>query len=48
MTPRKKDPLKTPETVTSSVEEDSSICSEAGEGSCPKSSVAKDDKNASC
>lgn len=47
MTPRKKDRIQSPETVTSSAEEDSKILTESGDGSCPKSSVSKASTNSS-
>jgi len=48
MDPRKKDRLQTPETITSSAEDESSTCSEAEENSCPKSGVSKSGDSASC
>lgn len=48
MAPRKKDRIQNPETITSPVEEDSSLCSDVEDGSCPKSVVSKNNDNASC
>lgn len=48
MDPRKKDRLQTPETITSSVEEEAGAGSGAGESSCPKSGVSRSDDSASC
>lgn len=47
MTPRKKEPLERPVTITPTPE-DNSISSESGECSCPNSCASKDDMDSSC
>jgi len=48
MTPGKKDRIQTPATITSPVEENSDSSSEVESSACPKSSVSKDNKDATC
>lgn len=48
MDPRKKDPARTPATITSAPEGECNTCPETGESSCPKSDVSRNGCDASC
>ncbi|MDD4238218.1 MAG: hypothetical protein PHT62_06650 [Desulfotomaculaceae bacterium] len=48
MTPRKKDRGIAPDTVTTPVEDENDLCSEASESACESCPKSSDDKNATC
>jgi hypothetical protein len=48
MTPRKKDRVLAPDTVTTPAEDEGNLCSEASESSCESCPKSSDDKNATC